>query len=998
MKTARKAAVFLVIAGMLLNMASALVYGESLLKTGIDINSGTALASGVFYSSEESARQSENYIEYKPGGAVLPIVAYGRQLYGRASLDYVTDYLTDKGYEVTAGINADFFELSSGISQGVVIQDGKIIASDNSKYAVGFYEDGSAIIGKPDIEIVAIIGGKEFVGLHINKELTTSMGFGLYTRDYAETTKTTIASINVIIESDSTEFHIGDVLSGIVRAVTDSSGELTIPEGCIVMSIASNSNYATAIESVRQIGVGDNVSITVGGNPNWREVAYGVGGGAMLVQGGIAQTQDSSSVSKDITARSAVGIKSDGTVVFYTVDGKQEDISKGINLNDLAERMEEMGCVSAINLDGGGSTTIAVKFPGDESLITVNSPSDGEQRKCANFIFLVNTAKPTGVAANLVIYPYSALILNGSTVTYDTNAVDSAWYHCDLPDTGVVYSSNMGTFSEGGVFEAETTGTGTVWAELDRLDGQTSVTVVDTVSSVSILYEELEYDITDRAIGVAPDSTLDLMAKASIDHLDALSSDSAFLWTVDGDIGAIDKNGLFTAVNTESDITGKVTVSYGDITAEVKITVSPSAVEGRAVEGYESGSILPVSDFGSMLVTRETNIENVKYGKSSLKLTYDFSLSDTAPTASVSQPISAGMTHIGLWVRGDGSDNKLAVNVGQSIIEICTLDFAGWKYFTAKLPEGALALTGYSILGTEGAAQSGSVLIDQLIEAKGPLYDITPPIVTAEIITTESGDTQLSATISDNASAGMKSEYIMLTYDGAYLDFTFEKNKISSVLPEADGNSHKITILASDSCGNLSLTSLSAGGDDESNPFADMSGHWAIDCTSYMYRTGVVSGMTQDGALVYKPDNNMTRAQFAVIIANWLELDLDAYAYVELPFDDNGDIPEWAVGAVKAVYSLGIVKGNSSGGALNYNPGSSLTRAEAMTIIGRTQVRGFAEASLDSFSDADNVPDWAAGYVKTLISQGVVSGSNGKINTSGSVTRAQVAKMLYTLM
>lgn len=1000
MKALRRSAALIVIISLTLSLASAAVYGTQQYQSGIIINNGATLASGVFFSTEDSAHQSESYIEYSPGGSVVPVVAYGKQLYGRSSLNYVADYLEDNDFTVVAGINADFFELSSGISQGIVITDGNIKASDNSKYAIGFYEDGTAIIGKPNIEIVATIGGAEFIGLHINKELTESMGFGLYTRDYAETTETSIPSINVIIETDSIDFQIGGVVAGRVTAVTSSSGKLTIPSGCVVMSIASNSSYATALEAVGRVSVGDSVSITVGGSSDWRNIKYAVGGGSILVEDSSVQTQDSSSVSKDITARSAVGVKRDGTIVFYTVDGKQDKLSKGITLSELADRMEELGCVTALNLDGGGSTTIAVKFPGDESITTVNSPSDGEQRKCANFIFLVNTARPTGAAANLVVYPYSAVVLKGSTIPYDVIAVDSGWYSCELPSTGVGYSSDLGVFSDGGAFKAEETGLGSIYATLDRLEGSTSVTVIDNPSSISILYEELEYDITGRTIGVAPETQLNLLAKVSVEdfNIDIRSSNSAFSWQISGDIGTVDENGLFTAASTESDVSGKITVSYGDKSAELSVTVSSSSVEGWAIEGFEAGSTLPVSDSEALSVSRETNIDNVRYGKSSLKLSYDFS-SATSLTASVYQPISSGITHLGLWVKGDDSDNMLALNIGQSVLEVCTLDFSDWKFFSVKLGDDTASLNGYSILAGDDTAVQGSVLIDQLIEAKGPIYDVTPPVITASIVTDEDDSgKQLAATITDNGAAVMKSEYIMLTYDGKPLSFTFDKNKLTADLPENDDNSHLVSILASDSCGNLSRASVEIAGTGEVNPFSDMNGHWAASFTSYMYRMGVVSGMTQDGNTVYKPDNEMTRAQFAVIIANWLGLDLEAYSNVELPFADNADIPNWALSAIKSVYSLGIVKGNSSGGVLKYNPDSSLTRAEAMTIIGRTQAKGFAEASLSDFNDADSVQDWAANYIKTLIAQGVVSGSNGRINPSAPVTRAQVAKMLYTLM
>ena len=131
--------------------------------------------------------------------------------------------------------------------------------------------------------------------------------------------------------------------------------------------------------------------------------------------------------------------------------------------------------------------------------------------------------------------------------------------------------------------------------------------------------------------------------------------------------------------------------------------------------------------------------------------------------------------------------------------------------------------------------------------------------------------------------------------------------------------------------------------------------------------------------------------------ARWLGLDLSQYDSVQLPFADAAQIPDWALSEVKAMYSLGILKGAAGGdGSLRVNALSTISRAEAMTILGRTQARGYAEAEM-SFSDAGQVPDWALSYVKTLVGQGVVSGYENKINPLSLISRAEVAKLLYTM-
>ena len=68
-----------------------------------------------------------------------------------------------------------------------------------------------------------------------------------------------------------------------------------------------------------------------------------------------------------------------------------------------------------------------------------------------------------------------------------------------------------------------------------------------------------------------------------------------------------------------------------------------------------------------------------------------------------------------------------------------------------------------------------------------------------------------------------------------------------------------------------------------------------------------------------------------------------------------------------------------------------------MTILGRILPQGYPQASLTAFSDAASVPSWSKDHVATLVELKVVGGSNGKLDPNASVTRAEVAKMLFTL-
>lgn len=113
--------------------------------------------------------------------------------------------------------------------------------------------------------------------------------------------------------------------------------------------------------------------------------------GPLLIYNQQPEELDTTAFTKLRHPRSAVGVKADGKVILLTVDGRQEN-SAGMSLPELTKLMKWLGCVSAINLDGGGSTTLWVSSAPENGV--VNYPSDNKKwdhqgtRKVANVILL----------------------------------------------------------------------------------------------------------------------------------------------------------------------------------------------------------------------------------------------------------------------------------------------------------------------------------------------------------------------------------------------------------------------------------------------------------------------------------------------------------------------------------------------------------------------------------------------------------------------------------
>jgi len=379
----------------------------------------STLNTTIIKQENSTKRQAEYVISYTPGGSIKPMVAYGNKLYGMSTINTVEKYLIAQGYPVVGGINADFFSLKTGLPLGPVITNGIIRSSDAGSSAIGFFENGSAFIGKPNMQINLTTETQTINIDHINK-LRTPYGLYMLTSDFSGNTRNSTAGVDVILGSVQGDLKIGSSLTAVVEEITPYDSAIAIPEGKLILTI-DDKGPSDKREQLLNLIPGETVTITVTSeDERWNNVKEAVGGGEILIQDGQIQP----GLGSDVAPRTALGIKANGEILLYTVDGRQTGYSNGYSVKQLAGRLLDLGCVSAINLDGGGSTAIKSVYPGESESTLINKPSDGSLRKCANYIFLVNTAPPVGNLSNLHIYPYDLMILPGATQRFKIKATD----------------------------------------------------------------------------------------------------------------------------------------------------------------------------------------------------------------------------------------------------------------------------------------------------------------------------------------------------------------------------------------------------------------------------------------------------------------------------------------------------------------------------------------------------------------------------------------------
>ena len=818
---------------------------------------------------------------------------------------------------------------------------------------------------------------------------------GLETAAPAEGTREVDEVTGSLVLSDT--LTVGGRLVCTVDQVLDSSSSIPIPKGKLVLTV-NKQNNEWLLGQVTSLKPGDQVSIDVtAADSRWNSVVTAIGGFYKIVTNGQPGPQTDSTANP----RTAIGVKADGSVVFYAIDGRQPGYSVGATLTQVAQRLIELGCVEAVALDGGGSTTIGATLPDSAAMEILNAPSDGSLRAVSNGIFLVSARKPSGVLDHYYVTPYDSVVLSGAQVALTATPVDTNGYafsDVNIPSWSIRNGDGIvdinGLFTAGGE-----SGTVQVTASAGLAEGSASVTVVKTPDTISLANQATGAPVT--AIALDPQESVDLTASAVWKKISLTSQDTCYTWTVDPAVGTVDANGLFTAGVTSG--SGSLTVSAGGTQTTIPVTIAGHV---QTLDTFETAEgMAALTSTANAAVNPETSADLVRYGKQSARV--DYSAGETgSATLGASLALPAGDHYLSMWVYGDGSGNTLTATVADASgavtdVVLSALDFTGWKHLSAALPDGAASLQALNIIYGGGEKAIGTIYLDQFTTATEALTDTEVPIVT---VTAENG--VLTAYVSDNVDKSFPKSSLALTLDGRSVDFTWNESAgaLTYPLPAGDGKLHRLTVTAVDQSGNVgrgSYNVLPATNEDgtttSQSPFADMSAHWASLYTTYLYDKGVVQGVESSSGLLFQPDKNITRGEFALMVARWMGLDLAAYSGVTLPFGDLDATPAWCVDAMKAMYAEGILKGSLDNGVLMGRATASISRAEAMTILGRIQGRGYVTQAL-TFSDAASVPAWSLPYVESLVGQGIISGYDNRLRPNDSVTRAEVAKMLFFLL
>ena len=308
--------------------------------------------------------QQYHYLEYEPGNDVSPIMEFGSKLYGTSTISTTTDYVEANGKEVIAAINGDYFDSSTGIPIGLVVRDGVFISSNIGYWAVGFQEDGSAVMGKP-VTIMTLSGYSGSVNINCFNKIRSSQAVCLLDTNFSKETRIKTAGINVVLKRPN-DAPVTANCSMVLEVVSVSPVAVSTPIASdeMVLTLADTGliSKLPSFQEGEQVLMTFSTTDAISGS-DWDDVAYAVGGKSLIANGSLLLD---SSVPAGSRARSAIGIKEDGTVVLFEIDKGSSTVSVGLTPDELAAQMQELGCVEAMSLDGGGSSVIEIQFPGND--------------------------------------------------------------------------------------------------------------------------------------------------------------------------------------------------------------------------------------------------------------------------------------------------------------------------------------------------------------------------------------------------------------------------------------------------------------------------------------------------------------------------------------------------------------------------------------------------------------------------------------------------------
>ena len=352
--------------------------------------------------------------------------------------------------------------------------------------------------------------------------------------------------------------------------------------------------------------------------------------------------------------RTSVGVKADGTVVLFQADGTMAPRSVGYTAEEEARMMVALGCVAAIQLDEGGSSTYLSQREGESDLTMRNTPAGGSERVVSGTILVVSTVAASGEFDHAAVTPDGEYYTPNSTVELTASAMDFSGAPAKaLPADAVftVSDAAMGTVSE-------TTVNGSGASAVFTSSGKTGDVTIDlisggkTVGSTILHVQEPDaLSFASSEVNLNYNDVSDLGFRATYQSEQVHLKDGDINWAIsDPDAGSFANNRFAVTSNVKYSGSPTVTATRGDLSATVTVNIGmePTMIlDGGDEDPWDYSTIgTTVESFGGMASnavatyhyagrggvvkgsivsdTAEEYADIVRFGHKAIKLEYDW--------------------------------------------------------------------------------------------------------------------------------------------------------------------------------------------------------------------------------------------------------------------------------------------------------------------------------------------------------------------------------------
>ena len=274
--------------------------------------------------------------EANPDIVLAPVLA-GSTPHSKATISNIAH----KNHAIAA-INGTYFKPNTGTPLGMLVIDNKVISGPvYNRVALGIGEK-NFVMSRTDIIGKIITSERNIKINNVNQPRMLSSDVLIYTSDWGRMSPAVKNGHRAI-----------KVLNSVVVEISDLN-----PVSISKNSVIIDAPYAV----VSGIKLGDKLAYEFSVNEKLKGYENIISGGPYLVKNGSIFVDVNEQKLTSIggrNPRTAIGYTEDNRLIMVTIDGREE-MSVGITLTDLAQLMKSLGCVNAMNLDGGGSTVMYV--------------------------------------------------------------------------------------------------------------------------------------------------------------------------------------------------------------------------------------------------------------------------------------------------------------------------------------------------------------------------------------------------------------------------------------------------------------------------------------------------------------------------------------------------------------------------------------------------------------------------------------------------------------